>query len=641
MLRIRRLTILSLLLLAGFAIRVFALGQQSLWLDEAYSVFYARLGLAGIAGQHQADPLPYFIALWGWMQAAGESEYAVRCLSLMFGVLTIPVLYKMVRAAGIGHGPGLLAAGALGLSAFHVYYSQEARLHILAGLLAALTGYTLLRAARSNRPARWWAYGIAATLGIYSYYYLLLLVVGLNLPLLDREGRKSAPRSIATSAALAVSIPGLVFAYLRLSAFKEPYVPIGGAPLLANVLLTPGFVFTGPTVDRWWMMATAFVVIAGTVAAARAVIKQPSAGRTALLGGLVVSGLGVLGLPLLLGVFFNPRYAIIAMPSLLAILAWSWWERLRPGRWLATASLACLAIPTGVSLYNGFTTPAFQRDDNRAAFEQMKELAQPDEVLVYDLPIQYVVVDYYGRGLAIPAEALPLPKNPALPPDRQFAAEASDQPATERRLVQLASQYSGFWLLLSGDPVHWTEDWLDANRLPVSDQWFGPNVRLKHYRPLPAAHLSLQGGLRVARNFGTLHLDQVKPGPVRPGQLWTVELLWQVDSPPPADYIVSLQLFDASGQRVAQHDGPPLWGGLPTSLWDGQHVYPDAVPLRVTSNARGPYNLELAVYAGGQLAGPQQQVARLAGDSACRLGTDAPADAGWTIRLVQLGDDAA
>src|SRR5579885_1358735 len=114
-------TVLGLILLAGFGLRVFFLSQQSLWLDEAYSVFYARQGRAGIAGQQQADPLPYFVALWGWIQGAGEGEYAVRYLSVLFGVLTIPLLYKLVRAAGGPRGAALVGAGVLALSAFHIY----------------------------------------------------------------------------------------------------------------------------------------------------------------------------------------------------------------------------------------------------------------------------------------------------------------------------------------------------------------------------------------------------------------------------------------------------------------------------------------------------------------------------------------
>ncbi|HLG71067.1 MAG TPA: glycosyltransferase family 39 protein [Chloroflexota bacterium] len=633
-------TVLGLILLAGFGLRVFFLSQQSLWLDEAYSVFYARQGLAGIAGQQQADPLPYFVALWGWIQGAGEGEYAVRYLSVLFGVLTIPLLYKLVRAAGGPRGAALVGAGVLALSAFHIYYSQEARLHILAGLLAALIGWTLLRAVQTNRPARWWAYTLAATAGIYSYYYLLLLIAGLNLPLLGREGRN--PRWwLANGAALVASLPGLVFAYLKLTAFKEPYVPTGGGSLLATVALTPGFIFLGPSIDRWWTIATAVLALLATLVAVRLITASGKQGPRLLAGGLAVSALGIVVLPLLLGVFFNPRYAIIALPLVVALLAWTWWMYARPRRWLAAISAVCLAVPTAVALYDSHTVPTLQRDDNRAAFEVLRNQAQPDEMLIYDLPIQYVVVDYYGRHLGIPTQALPLPKNPSLPKDRQFAAESSDRPATERRLTQLAGQYSGFWLLLSGDPVHWTEDWLDANRLPVGDQWFGLNVRLKHYRPLPASNSTLNGGLRVGHAFGPLHLAQVKPGLLQPGQLWTLELLWQVDSAPASDYTVSVQLFDATGRRVAQHDGPPLWGGLPTTRWDPQHVYPDGVPLRVAPNTRGPYSLEVAVYAGNQMAGPQQEVARLPGPLQRQIPEQARADAGWTIDWVQLGDDGA
>lgn len=52
-----------------------------------------------------------------------------------------------------------------------------------------------------------------------------------------------------------------------------------------------------------------------------------------------------------------------------------------------------------------------------------------------------------------------------------------------------------------------------------------------------------------------------------------LRLHWLVRAPIPGDYTTTVQLFDAAGERIAQHDAPP--GGLfyPTSHWKtGEHI---------------------------------------------------------------------
>ena len=90
--------ILFLLVLAVFALRVFHLATQSLWYDEAFSVYLAQMPLGEITARTAADIQPplYYYLLHFWMLFAGSSEFAVRFLSLAFGMLTVPLLYVVV-----------------------------------------------------------------------------------------------------------------------------------------------------------------------------------------------------------------------------------------------------------------------------------------------------------------------------------------------------------------------------------------------------------------------------------------------------------------------------------------------------------------------------------------------------------------
>ena len=85
----RSLWIGSLLALLAFGLRAFELSRQSFWYDEAFSVYLARFDLATITARTAADIQPplYYYLLNLWMAVAGDSEFAVRFLSLLFGFI--------------------------------------------------------------------------------------------------------------------------------------------------------------------------------------------------------------------------------------------------------------------------------------------------------------------------------------------------------------------------------------------------------------------------------------------------------------------------------------------------------------------------------------------------------------------------
>lgn len=80
------------------ALRLLFLGDHSLWVNELFSIRYARLGLhellAGVAANDNHPPL-YYALLRYWVLAFGESKFAVRSLSAFIGVLTVAVVYRL------------------------------------------------------------------------------------------------------------------------------------------------------------------------------------------------------------------------------------------------------------------------------------------------------------------------------------------------------------------------------------------------------------------------------------------------------------------------------------------------------------------------------------------------------------------
>lgn len=81
------------------------------------------------------------------------------------------------------------------------------------------------------------------------------------------------------------------------------------------------------------------------------------------------------------------------------------------------------------------------------------------------------------------------------------------------------------------------------------------------------------------------------------GRAFTVTLYWRSAGQPVSDLTVFVHVLDAEGHLVAQHDGPPLLGGYPTSAWTPGIVVPDPHPVSwETAAPTGPVELAAGLY---------------------------------------------
>ena len=146
--------ILLVILLLAFGLRLYRLGDQSIWWDEGHAIWAARQGLAQAAGITARDVHPplYLWMLSIWMRAAGESEFAVRYLSLIGGVLTVAVTFVAARRL-IGRRAALLATLLIAAARFHIWWSQEARMYVWAAFACLLSTLFMLRLRHGNGRA--------------------------------------------------------------------------------------------------------------------------------------------------------------------------------------------------------------------------------------------------------------------------------------------------------------------------------------------------------------------------------------------------------------------------------------------------------------------------------------------------------
>ena len=185
------------LLLVAFALRIGSITFQSLWRDEVDAICFAQLpllqalpetrlaftptcpsnipSLLGAFSQPGFNGPLYFLMLRGWMGLAGSSELSIRGMSLGFGVIGIALIYALGKRL-FNRSIGLIAAGLLAFSAYHVWYSQEAKMYTLITALALAAIYCLRRGVEEGKTRFWVGVVVCTSLAMYAHILAALLI---------------------------------------------------------------------------------------------------------------------------------------------------------------------------------------------------------------------------------------------------------------------------------------------------------------------------------------------------------------------------------------------------------------------------------------------------------------------------------
>lgn len=191
------------ILAVGGLLRWELLGVRSLWYDEGYSLFVARMGWRGILDflrHHDAHPAGYYLLLSLWTRWFGESLVTARFPSFAFGVVAVALTWVLGRRLH-SSAAGAVAALLVATHPFQVVASNEMRMYSLLTVLVLGSVLCTLRAAESGG---WWAVllGVLWAAVGYTSYYGLLGVTGMAAWLLTRGHRRPLLVAAATASLL-------------------------------------------------------------------------------------------------------------------------------------------------------------------------------------------------------------------------------------------------------------------------------------------------------------------------------------------------------------------------------------------------------------------------------------------------------
>lgn len=618
--------LLLLITLLGLGLRLFRLDGQSLWYDEGFSVYLARMDLADITARTAADIQPplYYYLLHGWIQLFGDVEWAVRSLSVLFGVLSVPLMYAVAWQLFRSRLAGLLAALFIAMSPLHVWYGQETRMYTLLTFLCLLSSYFLLLVVDTRRkwtiPILWAAYTVTNIAALYTHYFAVTIfafqAIYVLLVWLTQRGH---PLHLILGGLASGTITGLSYLpwlpnlLVRYSA-DVSYWP--GRLKLHEVLVDIGILFvggesvaeaTGILLALGYGLVLILCCVALVSQAAHEVrdlaADAPDILPTSYHPLLFLSLYLLLPPALVLALSytspkFNARYVMVAHPAFLLILAGglSYLWRRRSGTLgnvfrgvLAALALVFILGGAAYANYSAYTDPAFTRAEFRGVARYLRRHIGPDETIILTSGHMFPVFDYYAPGI----ERHLLPDSPTLDTTRTLDYSIAAD------LNKWLAGKDGVWLVLWQDEVVDPTGYLTAMLDSVGDeqpveQSF-PKVDLRHYRLPENAFLSEQPPIAHPAdfNFG----DQMRLlGYTQTGDREVV-LFWQALDSMEEDYRVSLSLRDTEGQLWGQWDGRPSAYLYPTDRWRVDQVVFGRYDLEpMPGTPPGEYGLEVGVY---------------------------------------------
>jgi hypothetical protein len=129
----KEILILILCLIVGFALRFYTFDQKSLWMDEVHTFNDSRDDLKGQIKFYKENPTylhpPLFFILTHSFYPFTKPERDLRIIPLIFGILSIPMIYFLSRQ--FSPSIAIPCAISLTLMTYHISLSQDGRSYSL------------------------------------------------------------------------------------------------------------------------------------------------------------------------------------------------------------------------------------------------------------------------------------------------------------------------------------------------------------------------------------------------------------------------------------------------------------------------------------------------------------------------------
>ncbi|HEX7587030.1 MAG TPA: hypothetical protein VF478_01825, partial [Anaerolineae bacterium] len=568
-----------------------------------------------------------------WIALVGAGEFVTRYFSAFFGVLCVPLLYRLARemfsfrrtrrtiggeapapqgqtvfgfARGDGTAVALIAAGLFAINPYQIWHSQDVRNYTMwpALSLVALIFFW-----------RWWCqqdevskvgqgtiaswvswdlvfYVLATLASLYTHYYEVFALVALNIfvfstALFARRWKTLTRWIVAQLVLVAAYAPWVLFGTDRVTNYGEASAQqsVSLVEQFSRTLAT--FVLSDTVSDAaktflWLPLAL------GLLAALIFLSRQNRSHAYFVCLWLAVPTLALyvisIGRPLFLERYLNgiaPAYYLAFAVGLTALVNLDWVRNSLLRRLPIVIGLLFFATTSAYALSNYYFDPAYAKaPDWRALAQFIAARQQTGDIVIQNFTEMSAI--YYQSG-TLPVMTLP--------------KGYTGTPADEKTLQQLNQDYRRIWFIPAApdfwDPEHYVEKYLtraDDREIDTRVAQFGLKMYLtpREFSPkiIPT---NARVGNAVLVGYRVREFDAAAPR-IPKGATFTVVLYWRADQPIGNNSNTFVHLADANGLVVVQQAGPPAEGDYPTSQWHAGDLIVDAHEMTADAGP-GVYSL--------------------------------------------------
>ncbi len=425
-----------LILALSLILRLVNLGQ-SLWLDEAISVNIARsLPFKSIIlyfSPSDFHPPLFYLVLKSWVWLFGASEISARLPSVIFGLATVYVIYLLGKKL-YEEKIALIAATLLATAPLHIYYSQEARMYMLAAFLVSLSAYFFMSVLEKDKIVNWVGFILSTALMLYSDYipYLMLPLYFVYLFLIRRKVTRSTligfiPAFLLIFILIApwlLVLPSQLKLGLSVSAASPAWAKVVGSSHIKDL----GIAFVKFTIGRIsndnnliYAILFAPVGLFVTVLFLFSLFRM-SLKRFFLWMWLFFPVLSAFLISQFIPVFTYFRFIFVLVPFyLIWASAINTVNIQKLVRLLLFGALAVNLVPTAIYYVN----PKFQRENWRDATDYVRQKSTQNSVILFESANTFAPFDYYSKGYLKAYGAL-----------NSFAANPDEVNSNVKRLTQ-------------------------------------------------------------------------------------------------------------------------------------------------------------------------------------------------------------
>ncbi|WP_299264092.1 glycosyltransferase family 39 protein [Halorientalis sp.] len=404
--RNRYVVALAGILVVGATLRLYGLGVESIWVDEAITLRFVEnhgpLELLWVIPSEQPHLPPYYVFLDVWVAAFGTDATAVRFPSAVFGIVSLPLLYLLGRKL-FDRTTGLVATLVFAVAPFQLYYAQETRMYSLWTMLTLVSFLTFLRLRRQPTRRLAAGYGTAtlSTAAVHPFGLFVLLTQGL-VSVCDRLSAgdvlgvdELTTLERAQAVCWGLLAPVLVLGFLKLDTAVAGFdfiSPPGPGRVVGTVV--EYFTTAAGTAE----LAVCLLVAVGVALALRS--RPVGRDRRLLVVWALVPILGLVAVSYLVTPLFWDRYTVTAAPAwvLLAVRGFTSLDRDRLGLGIerrhvgyALAGLLVVAIVPATAHYH--TTEGKEQWDE--AVPDLESAAESGDVVLVIDRAGLSAFDYY------------------------------------------------------------------------------------------------------------------------------------------------------------------------------------------------------------------------------------------------------